>query len=445
MYVVVGGAGEVGFHVAKALRDEGHDVAVIEPDEDRMERLADLDVLAIQGNCASRDNLLEAGIETADLFIGVSGDDEVNMVAAALAKAHDCRTVARINDTDYLQEPYSDRYADMGIDVAVCPELVAAIRISRLLTQPSLLASDVFGQGRVLIAEGRVADNAFVVGKQVKDIEPPAGFNLVAIYREDDVVIPRGTTRFLPRDRLLMAVTSMDVVKEVEPYIGKTHSFDPGREVRRIMIGGATRVGIHLARMLETRRDVLLMERNLPRCTKASEQLQRALVVHGDMTDRHLLIQENVDTFDAFIGCHNAEEYNVLGALIARRLGVPVTVAMIQQPELKPMVEELGVDLAVSPRLSTVGAIMRCVHADAENLQLMHKGDAQVLELKVGANSKAAGKTLEKLHLPHDAIVAAVVRDGEVLIPRGGQTLEAGDLAVIFTMTHAAGAVERLF
>lgn len=448
MYVIVGGAGEVGYHVARALREEGNDVAVVEIDRDRLERLQDLDVLTVQGNLASRRVLEdEARIQDADLFIACSGDDEVNMVAAVIAKTYGCRTIARINNTDYLNVPYSEEYKDMGIDVAICPEMVAAIRIKKMLNQPSLVGTEVFAQGKVLIGEGRVQEGAMVVGRRIDQVEPPEGFNLFAIYRGDDVIIPQRSTVFHAHDRLMMAVADAQVLEEVQPYIGRAARIEMGIEVRRVMIAGATRVGIHLARLLEqSKRDVVLVERDPELCAYATDRLQKTLVVHGDVTERHLLIQENVDTFDAFVGATQVEEYNVLSALMAKVEGVDLAVALINQPELKSFLERQGIDLAVAPRLSTVGAILKHVHVGTEELSLQHRGEERLLTFKVEEGDAVAGRPIRKARLPKgEALVCAMVRGDDVIIPRGDDIIEVGDTVVVFVMDHAVRQVERLF
>ncbi len=448
MYVIVGGAGEVGYHVARALREEGHDVAVVETDQNRLARLQDLDVLTIEGNVGSKTLLEEeADIRRADLLIACTGQDEVNMVACALARTHGCRTIARINQTEYLNTPYTREYEAMGIDVAVSPEMVAAIRIRRLLNQPGLTSTDVFLNGKVTVAEGRVTADAFVLGKKVGDVEPPEGFTLFAIYRGDDVIIPDGRTQFHVNDRLLMALTSPDVLEEVEPYIGKAKAVEtPGREIKRVMIAGATRVGIHLARLLEqSKRDVVLVESDALRARFAGEQLERTLVVHGIATDRDLLIQENVDTFDAFIAATGSEEHNVLAALMAKQFGVHTTVAVIDQPELKGFLEGLDIDLAVAPRLSTVGAILKHVHTSTEDLELQHLGEERVITFKVTDHSSVAGKKLKRIHWPSHSIVAAVVRGEDVILPRGNDTIEAGDLVLTYCLSQSVTQLERLF
>lgn len=447
MYVVVGGAGEVGYHVARSLRDEGHDVCVVETNPERLERLAELDVTSVKGNIANKSILEgEARIKDAQLFIACTGDDEVNMIACALAKTHGPRTIARINDTEYLNVPYSDEYAKIGIDVAVCPEMVAAIRIKRMLNQPQLVNADVFAQGKVFVAEGRVEPDSFVVGKRLDEVEPPAGFHLFAIYRGDEALIPKGHMRFRSGDRLLMALTSMEVLKDVEPYIGKARQVQQGAEIKRVMIAGATRIGVQLARLLEqSKRDVVLVEKDEAKAKWAGERLQRTLVVLGDATDRHVLTQENVDTFDAFVGCNKIEEYNVLAAILAKRMGVTFTVAVINQPELKAFLEELDIDLAVAPRLSTVGAILKAVHPGSEDLALQNLGEERLMVFRVPETSGLAGQRIKKAGFPSQAHVAALVRGDQVVLPRGEETLEANDQVLVFTLTESVEKLERLF
>lgn len=447
MYVIVGGAGEVGYHIARALRDEGHDVCVVETDAERLSRLAELDVLSVQGNIANKTILEgEAKVHEAKLFIACTGDDEVNMVACAIAKTYGARTIARINETEYLNVPYSDEYAKMGIDIAVCPEMVAAIRIKRMLNQPQLVNADVFAQGKVFVAEGRVEPDSFVVGKRLDEVEPPAGFHLFAIYRGDDALVPKGSIRLRAGDRLLMALTSMEVLKDVEPYIGKARQVTAGAEVKRVMIAGATRIGVQLARLLEqSKRDVVLVEKDEARAKWASDRLQRALVVHGDATDRRLLQQENVDTFDAFVGCHKVEEYNVLAALLAKQLGVRLTVATINQPELKSFLEDTGIDLAIAPRLASVGAILRHVHGGAEELALQNLGEEQLLMFRVPANAPVAGHKIKRVGFPATSHIAAIVRGDQVVLPRGDETIEVDDQVLVFTLTEGIDRLERLF
>jgi trk system potassium uptake protein TrkA len=446
MYVIVGGAGEVGSNVALALREEGHDVCVIDTRQERLERLQGKDIVTLRGNVASKGILEnEARVKDCQVFIACTGDDEVNMVAASLAKTYGCRTIARINNTEYLNVPHSDEYARMGIDVAVCPEMVAAILIKRILSSPKLMAADAFAQGKVFIAEGRVTEGSFVAGKRLDEVEPPAGFHLFAIYRGDDVLLPRPHLRFRPHDRLVMALTSLDVLSDVETYLGKARQYRERGEIKRVMIAGATRVGVQLARLLEqSRRDVVLVEKDPILARAAGERLEKTLIVQGDVTDRHLLIQENVDTFDAFVGAAKVEEYNVLAALMAKQLGVGLTVALINQPELKGFLESLDIDLAVSPRLSTVGAVLRHVHPGAEEVALENLGHERLMVFRVPETAPAVGQKIRNLAVPEGAIIVAMVRGDQVVLPRGEDAVETGDTVIAFCLPEAAGDVEKL-
>jgi trk system potassium uptake protein TrkA len=447
MYVIVGGAGEVGREVARALRSEGHEVCVIDRDASRLERLADADVATVKGNCASKQTLEgECRVRDAQLYLACTESDEVNMLACALAKTYGCRTLARINDTEYLNVPSSTEYASLGIDVAICPEMVAAIRIKRMLNQPGLRGADAFLHGKVFVAEGRIADGSFVAGKRLDEVEPPPGFHLFAIYRDDEVLMPRPALRLSPGDRMLMALSSLDVLRDVEAYIGNARALKPAPEVKRVMIAGASRVGIQLARLLEqSRRDVVLVEKDPVLAREAGEKLQKTLIVQGDATDRHVLVQENVDTFDAFVGASKVEEYNTLGALLARQLGVPLTVVLVNQPELKQTLEALGIDLAVAPRLSTVGAMLQHVRGKTDEVALQNVGHERLVELHVGEESAVVGQKVRKIPFPENAILAAIVRDDQVILPRGEDTVEAGDVALVFTTHPSAEALERLF
>ena len=217
-------------------------------------------------------------------------------------------------------------------------------------------------------------------------------------------------------------------------------------DVRRVMIAGATRIGIHLARLLEqSKREVVLLDADEERCRKAGEKLEKTLVVHGDVTDRSLLIQENVDTFDAFVATTRVEEYNVMAALMAKQLGVDMTVAVINQPELKQFLETLDIDLAVAPRLSTVGAILKHVHADDEELSLQNTGEERIIQLKVHDGSAIAGRSIRKAGLPAHSIIAAVVRGEEVILPRGDDVILPGDHVIAYALSEAVTKLEKMF
>lgn len=446
VYFVVGGAGEVGRHVAHTLREEGHAVAIIEEDPKALRRIENLDALIVEGNSASLATLEEASIHEADVFLGLTGHDEVNMVAAGLAKSFGARTIARVNNPQYLDEPATTRFRRIGIDVAICPELVAASKIRDVLDAPNLMSVDVFAENRVHMGELRVGKDAQAVGRLIKELEIPRGVNLIAVAHGGETMIARGDVRLHADDRIVIATSAPEAMLELDGLLGRPQYLSGHRNVHNIMIAGATRIGMHLARLLEGTKNVVLIEEDGDKCKRATEALDKTLIIQGNATDRRILVDEEVTTMDAFVGAHAVEEYNILSCLLAKNMGVPKAVALINQAELRDLVETLDVDLAINPKQSTVGTVLRHVHkADALDVVLTRGGDAQIIELRVHDDSKIAGKTLQKAHLPSEAVVAAIVRGDEVILPRGTDLLLAGDRVVVYTKPEEVARVERLF
>jgi trk/ktr system potassium uptake protein len=444
MYVVIAGAGEVGYHVAKALRNEGHGVALIEPNKQVLENVQDLDALLIQGNGASLDYLEQAGIKNADLFIGASGHDEANMAACAIAKTFGASTIARINNPSYLDQTVSFKYRSAGIDVAVCPELVAAQKVANLLRAPALASAEIFAHGRVAVVESKLLPDSPAAGKTLAELRPPAGVNVVAILRVEEVIIPRGDDRLQANDRLLMCVLTPQALQDAEAALGLRPGKQTGR-MKRVVIAGGSRIGVRLARLLEHQVDVVIIEKQKDLATAAFEQLDNTLIITGDATDIGILKGESVETADAFVGADRVEEYNILACLIAKRLGVRHSIAFINQNPLKALAEDIGVDLALTVRQATVSSLLRwCYRMDALDVALVAGGEAQVIEVEVKRDSRLAGKTLKNIDFPKSSLVGAVVRGDTTLLPRGEDVIEAGDRLIIFGLTEAVPRLEKL-
>lgn len=444
MYVVMSGAGEVGYHVAKALRREGHDVAIIEKSKQVLDNVTDLDALLIHGNGASLESLHQANIRKADVFVGASGSDEANMIGCSLAKSFGVRTVARITDEDYLDEVVSHKYEKIGIDVAVCPELVAATRVANLLRAPALASAEIFAQGQIAMVESKVLPGSPVDGKTLSQVRPPPGINIVTLFHGENIIIPRGKDVLHSGDRILMAVLTPEALKEAETSLG----LRPGARTERmhkLVIAGGTRIGIRLARLLEKQMEVVIIEKNKERAQEAFEKVKNSLVITGDATDIAVLRGEGVETADAFVGADRIEEYNLLACLVAKKLGVRHTVAFVNQPQIKPLAEDIGIDLAITVRQATVSSILQwTLRMDAIDLALLGGGEVQVLEVRLRDGVRMVGKTLQKADFPASSIVAAILRDEDVLIPRGDHELRTGDRLIIVARTEAVPRIERL-
>lgn len=443
MYVVVSGGGEVGYHVAKALRREGHDVAVIERSKAVLEQINDLDALLIHGNGASLQSLQQADVKKADVFIGASGSDEANMIGCGIAKSLGVRTVARISDETYLDEVVSTKYKAIGIDVAVCPELVAATKVANLLRAPTLASAEIFAHGQVAIIEAKVMANSPVVGKSLSQIRPPAGVNIVTLFHGDTIVIPRGDDVLQASDRILMAVLTPEAMREAETSLGLKPGTKAGR-MKRLVIAGATRIGIRLARLLEPHMEIVLIEKNRERAQEAFERVKNTLVITGDATDLAVLRGEGVESADAFVGADRVEEYNILAALLAKKLGVRNAIAFVNQPQLKPLVEDIGIDLALTVRQATVGSLLQwTLRMEAVDMALVGGGEAQVLEIRIRPDSRLANKKIRKLDLPEQSRIAAIVRGEEVLLPGGDDEIRGGDQVILVALTQAIPRLEK--
>jgi trk system potassium uptake protein TrkA len=409
MYIVIGGAGEVGYTIARSLSEAGHNIAIIDRDKNACARLESLDVLVINGNAASPAKLDEAYINSADLFIAVTGPDE-------------------------------------GIDTAVCPDLVAAIKMSRILSIPSVIDVSIFADGKVQAIDTRVEPGAPIIGRQLKKSALPKKCNVAAIFRDADVLIPRGSDIFLPHDRAVIVMDDLEQVEYLGKLFGHQEKVDLENIVKKVMIVGASRIGIHLAMTLqEMDMNVILLDSSEEKCQIASEKLPKVLVIHGDGTDRDLLLDEGITTVDAFLATTEKEETNILSCLLAKQHNAKRTIALVNRPGIKSMLEDVGVDLVVSPRLVTVSTILKYVHRPGLlSVSILNRGEAQVLEYKVTEKSRIREKPLKKIKFPKNTLVGAVVRNEKVLIPRGDFTIKIDDKLILFLRTDAFQRLEKL-
>jgi len=449
MFIVVGGAGEVGYNIAMSLVNQGHEVAMVDKDPDACRRAEGLDIMVITGNVASPDILKKAYIESANIFVGVTGSDEVNLLACAVAKTFNCSTVARVNSFDYINAPVDeDAFSQVGVDIAVCPDLVAATKMARIMTLPSILDAEVFADGRVQVLDARVESSSKVVGNPIRRIKFPRSCNVVAIFRDADIIVPTGDTVFMPQDQVVTVLSDPSDIPRIQNLFGNQKKVSPRETISRVMIVGATRIGLHLARLLQDREvSVILIDKDEEVCENAAAMLPRVLVLHGRGTDRDLLLDEDIVKTDAFLATTEQEEFNTLSCLLAKQLGAYRTIALIDKPGLRNMLQEIGVDVAVSPRQATVSTILQHAHqADVMSFSVLHTGDAVAYEIRISEKSKIAGKRLKNIRqFFKSARIGVVIRDRDVMIPRGEFVVQPGDRVVVFTTVTNMKKLESLF
>lgn len=443
MYAVVVGAGEVGFHIATILSQEGHEVVVIDQTHESYERVAqELDVLALHGNGASPRILERAGISRADLLIAVTDSDEVNMIACMAAKRVGvAQTIARVRNLDYIQDESTLSTGFMGVDNVIQPETAVAGQIVHVASIPGALDVETFAHGQVQVVEVEVSPGNPVIGVPLQHLALPGGLVITAVLRQGAVTIPRGDASLEAEDRVFVTGTPETTVAAAARLSGLRG------DSKRVLLLGCGEIGMNIALALEQRRTHLtVFEKDAQRAAEAAAALHRSLVLRDEGIDEKVLAAEGVAAADLFIAATGDDRLNILSALMAKQMGAKRTVSIVERTEFSRVVESVGVDVAVSPRRMTASAILRFVRSGSVmNAAVLEKAAGEVLEFVVAPSSRICGKTLAEAGFPSGAVVGAVISGTSVRIPDGRTHLEDGDVAVVFTMPGSVHKVEKLF
>jgi trk system potassium uptake protein TrkA len=443
MKIVIVGAGAVGSLVAQRLAGDFHDVTLIEANEDIANHAqATLDVLVLRGNGATADKLREAGADKADIVIAVTDRDEINMLACIQAGNLGVATrVARVRNPEYCDDHMTSL---MGIDQVINPDRVAVEEIHELLMRPAATELYEFADGRVQVIGARVGAGASVLGRTLREVEAEVGsrWSLVAaVTRAGETIIPRGDDSLQEDDHVFLVGRRGKVTRALE------HLARPRQRVQSVMVAGAGPIGVSLvARLVEDGLHVRLIESDPETARHASERLENTLVLCGDATDGELLRSEGLDTMDAFVAVTNDEQVNLTSCLLAKRRHVAKAIALIKRPNFVPLALDIGIDAAVSPRLSMARAIMRFFRrGNVLSHTSLPDSEAEIMELEATANSPIVGKPLATLDLPREAIVAALIKPYQVVVPRGSDVIEDGDKVLVFALPAAMKSFQKLF
>jgi trk system potassium uptake protein TrkA len=446
MKVLIVGAGEVGFHLAERLSEEGQDVILIESDPERADFAAkQLDVLTVVGNGASLPVLDRAGVKGARILLAVTSADEVNLISCLAASRMGVDyTIARISNPEYYQRGSVLSREALGIDLLINPERECAFETYQLLQ--SAAATDVaqFAEGRVQLLGVRVKEGAPIAGKTLAEIGAElTGYHYVtaAIVRDGHTTIPKGRDRIEAGDQLYMLAPTTEV-KSIPPLAGYERF-----TLRRVMIAGGSAEGEYLAELLEQHGiECTILDNDRRRCLELAERLPRSLVLHADATDLELLEMEGVAGIDGFVACTGHDETNMLASLLAKSVGARKVVSLVHKFDYLPIVPKVGIDAAVSPRMSTVNAILRYVRRGRVMTVAALKGiDAEAIEFNVGNDSPIVGHPLRDIHFPKGAVVGTILRGEQILMPRGDDLIQPGDEVIVFALPGAIADVERLF
>ena len=446
MSVVIVGAGEVGFHVAERLSNEGQTVVVVDVERDRLDYVdSHLDVGVIEGNGASPAVLRRAGVEKATLFVAVTSLDEVNLVACMAARgAPDMVKVVRVSNPDFYSEARELDAAQFGVNVMINPERELALDTLHLLQ--STVATDIaaFSDGKLQLMSLEVDENAPIVNRTLANITmeiPDVPLLTAAIDRDGETLVPDGSTVVRAGDQVYVVATAEAVGKALE-LTGHRAS-----ALNRVMIAGGSVEAYYLAQLLEENRvHATLLVQDRARAQELAEKLHKSLILNGDATDVELLEAEGVGDMDAFVALTDEDQTNILSSLVAKHAGAKQVVTLVNKIEYVSLARRIGLDAAVSPRLSAANAILRGVQqGSVTRVSTFKDTDAEAISFKVSPECPIVGQPLMATDFPKGAIVAAILRGDSVIVPRGNDLLRAGDTAIVFALPTAVASVTKLF
>lgn len=441
MKIILVGGGKVGTALARQLSEEGHNVTVIDTNKPRVEHISEAyDVMGIVGNGASIATLYEAGIEEADVFIAITGSDELNLLCCMFAKkAGHCHTIARVRNPSYSHELEFIK-KQTGISAIVNPEMAAAMEISHLLRFPGASKIDTFADGRVRLIKCALTEAQGMDGMAIRDILSRLGSDVLvcAVERGADVLIPNGDFVLRNGDQ----VTFLATQERARDFFQKINL--PVRPVKNALIVGGGAIAFYLSQeLLENKVRVRIVERDPARCMQLAEELPEAQILNEDGSNRDFLLSEGLGSAEAFVALTNIDEENVLLTLFAKKHSKGKLVTKINRLEFDDIISGLELGSIVYPKYMTCDYIVQYVRAlqneAGSNVKTLYRildDRVEALEFTVHEESKATGVPLSRLRLKQNLLLCCIMRGEQILIPRGGDKIQVGDNVIVVTLEH---------
>jgi len=445
MKIVIAGAGDIGFHLAKLLALEQQDIVLIDNNQEVLDYVVThLDVITIKGDSSSVTVLEEAGVRNAGLFLAVTTSEKTNLLAAILAKKLGAKqTIARINNREYLADITKDHFKQLGVDSLICPRQLAAQEIARLIRQVSLTDIFDFEKGKISIIGFMLDESSPLVDKTIREIDqnnPEVPFKPIAILRNHKTIIPRGDFMLQGKDHIY-CVTKNDNIDQVIKFVGKDLV-----NVKNIMIVGGSDVGQTTAQLLEEEYNVTLVERDKETCKLLAENLNNTLIIKADPGNVELLKEEGLEKMDAFIALTPNSETNIITSLMAEDAGVFKTIALVDNTDYTHISQNIGIDTIINKKLIAANNIFRFVRkGKVEAITSLHGVNAEIIEFVIQKNNRITKYKVKDLHFPNKAVIAGVIRGEESLIPDGNFQLQLHDKVIVFSLPEAISKVEELF
>ncbi|MFC2080034.1 Trk system potassium transporter TrkA, partial [Bacteroidota bacterium] len=432
-------------HLAKMLSNEDHDIIVIDNDPERLKSIsASLDVMTLEGNANSISMLKESKVSKADLFIAVTYSEDVNVTSAILSKKLGAKkTIARIDNDEYLLQANKEIFSNLGIDYMIYPEKIAAREIVGLLAQTGSTEVVEFSGGKLQMYVIRLEDQAPIIGKRLRDLSTDRNkleFRAVAMTRHGQTIIPGGDDTFEVGD-LVYVISNQSGLKELYKYSGKQHF-----EVRNIMILGGSRIGIKTARHLGNQHYVKMIEIDKQHSYKLSSMLPNTLVINGDGTNMELLKEEGLDKMDAFIAVTGNSDTNILSCLLAKHMGIKRTIAEVENIDYIHLAENIGIDTIINKKLITASRIFRfTMSEEVSSIKCLTGTEAEVMEYIVKPESKITKAILKDIEFPKEAIIGGIIRGKNSFIAHGDTLVKPYDRVIVFALSSEIFTVGKFF
>lgn len=447
MNIVILGAGQVGSSLAEMLANDDNDVTVVDLDNAQLQRLQDrLDIRTVHGHASHPNVLTQAGLEYADILIAATQNDETNICACQIAHIlFKTKTkIARVRANDYIQHPelFDREFSPdaIPIDVLISPENLVTDHILQLINYPGSLQVIDFAEGLVRLVAIRAHNGGPLVGKQIRELKnhlpSKVQSRIVAIYRQDEVVIPTGDATIRVGDEVFFIAEPEDISIIVEEFRRERQ-----KKARNIMIAGGGHIGFNLAKQLETTHQVKVIEHNITQAREIAEVLEKSIIINGDVADRDLLVEENIDEIDLFIAVTDKDEANIISSMLAKKLGVGRVIALVNNQSYIELIHLNSIDIAISAdRITTNNLLHYMRQGDTIKASTLRHGTAEAMEVVVHGSentSKIIGKPLVEVAWPSDITIGCIVRNGKVLFAHRDLVIEAEDHVILFLTDRA--------
>ncbi|MCQ2211089.1 MAG: Trk system potassium transporter TrkA [Paludibacteraceae bacterium] len=442
MKIVIAGAGEVGTHLAKMLSRENHDIVVIEEDREKVQNIEKLyDLIAVQGICTAIQDLKEAGTKDADLFIGVTPIESRNITSCILAhKLGAKKTVARINNYEYLLEENQKFFNDLGIDALIYPELLAAKEITASIKMNWVRQWMEFEDGALTLIGMKIRTNAPVINQKLMDLKNSEFYRVVAIRRNSETIIPKGSDEIKAND-IVYFITTKDYIPDVRMQAGKEVI-----QVKDLMIVGGGNITMKTIESMPDNVDVKVLERDKLKVTNLMEKTDNAMILNVDASDLDVLRDENIEEMDAFVALSENSEANILACIAAKRFGLKKTIAEIENVDYIQLAESLDIGTVINKKLLAASYIYQyTLDADVRNVKCLTHVDAEVVELTAKEGSAITKGRIMDVHLPNDLFIGGVVRNGVGFIANGQTQIQSGDDVIVFCLSSCFHKLDGLF